>query len=73
MSYQKVFSHDEESMDFSVEVKFLHYTFGFWDFPKNDDTKFVDTKYVFLGPCTPAEITKSGYTFKEDTEALEKV
>ena len=55
-----------------AELKFLHNTCGYWDFPKLDDTKVVDTKYIFIGPCTPSKITKQGYIFKEDQDALEK-
>ena len=55
-----------------MEVKFLHYSCGFWDFPKSGedvDAKTIDAQYIFLGPCTPAE-TRSGYKFKEDDKAI---
>ena len=33
-------------MNNEAELKFLHNTCGYWDFPKLDDTKVVDTKYI---------------------------
>ena len=55
-----------------IEMKFLHYMCGCWEFPKIEDTKIVDANYVFMGPCTPSDITKKGYKFKEDDVALAK-
>ena len=56
-----------------MEIKFLKNTCdNYWEFPKSDDTKIIDIDYVFIGPCTPTEIKKNGYRFKEDEEALEK-
>ena len=39
---------------------------------ENDEwlQKIVDIKYVYIGPCTPLEISKRDYKFKE--EALKK-
>ena len=65
MYYFKVFSHDEDTVATSVELKFLHYICGYWEFPKVDDIKIVDTKYVYIGPYTPLGISKRGYKFKE--------
>ena len=31
----------------SEEFNFLHYSFGYWDFPKKADVKITDVKYVF--------------------------
>ena len=56
-----------------VEVKFLHYSCGFWDFPKSGEdvvAKAIDAQYIFLGPCTPAETRSSGYRFREDDKAI---
>ena len=35
---------------------------------ENDEwlQKIVDTKYVYIGPCTPLEISKRGNKFKEE-------
>ena len=71
MYYFKVFSHDEDTVATSVELKFLHYICGYWEFPKVDDIKIVDTKYVYMEPCTPVEIRR-GFKFNEDEEALKK-
>ena len=62
MYYFKVFSHDEDTVATSVELKFLHYICGYWEFPKVDNIKIVDTKYVYMGPCTPVEIRICLYT-----------
>ena len=66
-----MFSHDEEITADQVELKFLHYKCGFWEFPKTDDSTIVNTEFVFMGPCSPATTTKQGYTFKEDERAHE--
>ena len=55
-----------------VEMKFLHYMCGGWEFPKIEYTKIVNAKYVLMGPCTPSHIKKKGYIFKEDDVALGK-
>lgn len=68
----KIFSDDVDDSAKSVEMKFLHYTCGSWVFPKVDDTKIVNVKYVFMGPCTATDITKKGYKFSEDDMALAK-
>ena len=70
----KVFSEDVDSIAEKVEMKFLHYMclHSCWEFPKVDDTKIVDAKYVFMGPCIPSDITKKGYKFQEDDAALVK-
>ena len=39
---------------------------GCWEFSKIEDTKIVDAKYLFMGPCATSDITKKGYKFKED-------
>ena len=57
-------------MDTSAEFKFLHYRCGFWEFPKIDDIQIIEVEYIYICPCTPHEITKHGYKFKEDDEAL---
>ena len=55
-----------------VEMKLLHYMCGCWKFSKIENTKIVDAKYVFMGPCTPFDITKKRHKFKEDNVALAK-
>ena len=55
-----------------VEIKILKYSCGYWDFPKNDDIKIIEFKYVFVGPCMPSQTSKMGYTFNECTEAIRK-
>ena len=61
-----MFSHDEDSMATSAEFKFLRYKCGYWEFPKVDDVKIIETEFIFMGPCTPTETTKQGYKFKDD-------
>ena len=68
----KVFSDDVDTVASRVEMKFLHYMCGCWKFPKIEDTKIVDAKYVFMDPCTPSDITKKGYKSKEEDVALVK-
>ena len=70
--YLKIFSNDEDSVASSIELKFLKYTRGYWDFLKGAKPKIVDIRNVFFGPCTPSKITKKGYTFKEFKDALKK-
>ena len=70
-SYFKVFSPDEEITATSAEFRFLQYTAGYWDLPKLDHIKIIETEFIFMGPCLPAETTKQGYKFKEDTKSLE--
>lgn len=54
-----------------MEIKFLHCTNDrFWDFPKSEDVKITDVKFVILGPVVPASTTKKGYTFSEGNTAL---
>ena len=55
-----------------MEIQFLHYVNGgFWDFPKSEDVKIIDVKFIILGPVLPASTTKKGYTFSEDSTALD--
>ena len=56
-----------------AEFEFLNYLCGYWDFPKSGDDvepKTIDVKYVFLGPCIPAETKSNGYRFSEDSKAI---
>ena len=55
-----------------VEMKFLHYVGGCWEFPKMEDTKIVEAKYVFMGPFPPSDRTNNGYKFEEGDVALAK-
>ena len=72
---ENVFSSDkDESEANQVEVKFLHYSCGYWDFPKTGDDmkpKVIDAEFVFMGPCTPAETKSNGYKFAEDQKAVQ--
>ena len=55
-------------------MKFLNYSCGYWDFPKKGDdenNQIIEAKYIFMGPCTPAETTKNGYKFAEDEKAIQ--
>ena len=70
--YLKFFSHDKNSATISAEVKFIHRSCGYWEFPKADDIKIIDVDYFFIGLCTPSEIRKSRYKFKEDKSVSEK-
>ena len=67
----KVFSHDENTIATFAEFKFLHYKCDFWEFPKQDDIQIIDLKFIYLGPCIPAETCKKCYRFSEDNKALE--
>ncbi len=70
---EKVFLDDDNGAPTEVEIKFLHYSCGFWDFPKSGEdvkAKIIDADYVFMGPCTPAETRSNGYKFKEDQESI---
>ena len=49
----------------------MYYKCGYWEFPKIDDIKIIDKDFIFMGPCTPSEITKKGYQFKNDEKAHE--
>ena len=48
-----------------VEMKFLHYMCGCWEFSKIEDTKIIDAKYLFMGPCATSDITKRGTNLKK--------
>ena len=72
---EKVFYTDvDDEKAAQAEFKFLHYSCGYWDFPKTGDDvdpKTIDVEYVFMGPCTPAEIKQNGYKFLEDVQAIQ--
>ena len=70
--YLQVFAEDANVNTSEVEMKFLHYACGYWEFPKKKDIIIVDAKYIFYGPCTPCETTKHGYRFKEDEETFQR-
>ena len=65
-----MFAKDKDQQADSVEIKFLRYKCsGEWEYPKNDDIKIIDAKYVFFGPVTPTLTKKNVYSFEEDNEA----
>jgi len=64
--YFKDFSHDIDTMATSSEFKLLYYSCGYWEFPKNDEIRIIDTKYILFGPCTPQDTSKNGYQFEDD-------
>ena len=66
-----MFSEDADSPINLVEIQFLNYSCGYWEFHKKDDSQVVDVKYVFMGQCIPSEIMKRGYKFVENDCALE--
>ena len=39
-----------------VEIRFLHHSCAYWEFPRKDDSQVVDVKCVFMGPCIPGVI-----------------
>ena len=47
--YFKVFSDDIDTMATSSEFKLLYYSCGYWEFPKNDEIRIIDTKYILFG------------------------
>ena len=68
------YADDDDENAAQAELKFLHYSCGYWDFPKTGDDvdpKTVDAEYIFMGPCTPAEIKTNGYKFSEDAQAIQ--
>ena len=68
--FTQVFAKDKDEPFDSVEMKFLRYKCsGEWEYPKTDDIKMIDAKYVFFGPVTPTFTRKSVYSFAEDNEA----
>ena len=71
---EKVFTDDvDQDVVSQAEFKFLHYSCGYWDFPKAGDDvhpKIIDADYVMMGPCTPAETKSNGYKFSEDPKAI---
>ena len=54
-----MFSQDADSPVNLVEIRFLHYSCGYWEFPRKYDSQVGDLKYVIIGPCIPSETTKS--------------
>ena len=62
----KVFSEDKETKANLIEVSILENRCGVWDFPKNTKTLLTETKYVFMEPCKPKNITKKGYAFDHE-------
>ena len=62
----KVFSEDKKTKANLIEVSFLENRCEVWDFPKNTKTHLTETKYVFMGPCKPKNITKKGYAFDDE-------
>ena len=52
-------------------MEILHYTCGYWEFPRKNDINIVDAKYIFYGPYTTCETTKRGYLFQEDDKAFQ--
>ena len=54
-----------------ASFKFVHYgSGGYWNFPKEEDIKTIDVKYVFYGPCEPVEVTRQcKYRFEFDSTA----
>ena len=56
-----------------LNLSFCTTPVGTRNFPKSGDDvhpKTIDTDYVFLGPCTPADIKSNGYKFVEDSKAI---
>ena len=39
-----------------VEIRFLHYSYGYWEFPGKEDSQVMDVKCVFMRPCIPGLI-----------------
>ena len=63
--YSKVFSHDKGSAATSAEIKFGHYSYEYWKFPKIVCIQVVETKIIFMGPCTPIKTTKKPIYLKK--------
>ena len=67
-----VIAEDANFNTSEVEMEFIHYTCGYWEFAKKKDINIFDAKYIFYRSCTPCETTKHGYRFKEDDEAFQR-
>ena len=66
-----MFSEDRESKVDELEITFLHPQISpFWDWPKNQDVKLVQSRFIFFGPCMPAGPTKKGFTFADEEEVM---
>lgn len=70
--YRRYSHNDSDSDAKQAEFKFLRHSLGYWEFPKKQDIKIVEARFVFHGPCTLSEISKRGYKFKEDIDALQR-
>ena len=68
----KIFADDSDSNASSAELDFLRYSRDYWEFPIKHDTEIVQAKFVFYGPYTRSETSKSGYKFKEDSDILQR-
>ena len=67
-----VFAEDTNVKASEVEMEILHYTCGYWEFPRKNDINIVDAKYIFYGPYTTCETTERGYLFQEDDKAFQR-
>ena len=66
-----VFANDSDDPAEKVEIDFLRYSCGYWDFSKKRNVKIIDCKYVFYGPCRPSHTCRAGYKFEDDGKALD--
>ena len=67
----KVFTNDEENNNAErVEIKFLCKKCEAWDFPSKEDQQIIESKFVFMGPCKPQELTKVGHFFDDEKASL---
>ena len=63
-----VFANDSDNPAEKVEIDFLRYSCGYWDFLEKKDIKMIDAKYVFYGSCMPSHTCSPGYKFDDDEE-----
>lgn len=68
----KVFSDDVDTLATSSEFKLLQYSCGFWEFPRIDEIRIIETKYIFYSPCRPQDTTKNGYKSEDKTQNMFK-
>ena len=59
-------------MQVQQSQNFLHYSRDYWEFPIKHDTEIAQAKFVFYGPYTRSETSKSGYKFKKDSDILQR-
>ena len=58
----------KRNCEYKQEISHLNEKLKLWE----HEQKIVETKFIFMGPCTPMKTTKKGYIFKEEEESVRK-